>query len=226
MVILSQDYSWISWLLPFLLQGLSLWHLFLAKIVCHLSCREEERAGMTRELRLQIHVPCKAEDWQLCCQCAWKTTAPCGLRKRTWHQHFSVREALPHYIGTGTWGSCGKEDVNVATKFKGNIVLVLKRERLFLDCDPYCLCWGLQEVFKVLDVIFKVVDTVKLPKECIKAAWVSALLQFCNINCKNADNYIKRDSIKALGKNQAWKKGMLHLKQSQKIHLQSNSELC
>lgn len=156
-VVLSQDHStWISWLLPFLLQGLCLWHLFFTKFGCHLSCRERRNGGWRHDETVKgahTHPPARLRTDSCACQCVWKTTALCGVRKRTWHQHFCVRDRrklLPHYIGTETWGPGGKEGGNVTTKFEGNIVLIRKQENVFLGmilivyvggCNRYLKYW-------------------------------------------------------------------------------------
>lgn len=59
--------------------------------------------------------------------------------------------------------------------------------------------WGT----KVLSMLIKVVETVKVPKENTNIAWISVLVQVCVALCWNADNSIKRGLIKALSKKQA-----------------------
>lgn len=62
--------------------------------------------------------------------------------------------------------------------------------------------WGDQWASKVLDMIFQVVETVKMPKE-IDAVWVSGLVQFY---ITDEMQTIKRSAVKFTARNQAWKK--------------------
>lgn len=135
---------------------LCLWHHFFTKFGCHLSCRERRNGGWRHDETAKgahTHPPARLRTDNCACQCVWKTTALCGVRKRTWHQHFCVRDRrklLPHYIGTGTCGPGGKEGGNVTTKFEGNIVLIRKQENVFLGmilivyvggCNRYLKYW-------------------------------------------------------------------------------------
>lgn len=61
----------------------------------------------------------------------------------------------------------------MSTKLKGNIFLIRKKKKkkdgVFQGSDSYCIYWGEQWASKVLDMIFKVLETVKVLKENVSA---------------------------------------------------------
>lgn len=64
----------------------------------------------------------------------------------------------------------GKESGNMTTKFKVKSDLIKKRDGVFQGSDSYNFYWGEQWACKVLEMIFKVLQNVKVPKGNVNGA--------------------------------------------------------